>query len=336
MVNIKGWGTVSTLTEKQKLFNEVVKPTLQEGDEESGTADYQVFIDGRDTDYTNTWHFLREFVRFRESRLLATQHLKIIVPIANNMNDDNEKGAMLRGIVGGGAFTSKRDDDGKLKQSLSLENLLQLQRNVELFMDVSSVLGPLGKSGKMISLYRTMSISNPQALKVGQKLADELPSSTTFSPEFAIGWASSETSIILSIQVPQNYPMVIQCYPIAIPTTGEIVKPRNQDQQEATIAPSEFTITAIGTLRGKMLVSVDTKQLPSSRTLALFESAFKENEEKSKTATKMFSRASFAEKFDLKIEGVVTDSIIKDRSGKQWKAVNGWDDFFEVVDLQPL
>jgi len=336
MVDIKGWGTVSTIPEKQKLFNEVVKPTLQKGDEESGATDYQVFIDGRDTDYTNTWHFLREFVRFRECRLLATKHLKIIVPVANNMNEDNEKGAMLRGIVGGGAFTSKRDDDGKLKQSLSIENLLQLQHNVKLFMDVSSMLSPLGKSSKIISLYRTMKISDPQALKVGQKITDELPSSTTFSPEFAIKWADSEKSIILSIQIPQTYPMVIQCYPIAIPTTGEIVKPRNQDQQEATIAPSEFTITAIGTLRDKMLVSVDTQQLSSSSTQALFESAFKKNEEKSKTATKMFTRVSFAENFHLKIEDVVTDSIIKDKSGNQWKVVSGWDDFFEVVDLQPV
>ncbi|MGH2639360.1 MAG: hypothetical protein ACRDF4_08790, partial [Rhabdochlamydiaceae bacterium] len=203
MITITGWGTIANLADRQKLFNEVVKPTLA-SDDASGEADYQVFITGRDTDYTNTWHLLREFTRFRESRALALKHLSVIAPIATDMGGSNEKGAMLRAIVGGGAFTSKRDENGKLQQSLKEADLRKLQTNITLFMDVTKDLSPLGKASKTVSLYRTMKLSDPQALKVGQKLVDELPSSTTFSPEFAIEWADSETSVILSIQVPQT------------------------------------------------------------------------------------------------------------------------------------
>ncbi|HLZ62860.1 MAG TPA: hypothetical protein VKR06_38415 [Ktedonosporobacter sp.] len=337
MSNISGWGSVSTLEEKKKFFNEFVKPTLELKDDDTiVTADYQVFVDGRDTDYTNTWHFLREFERFREARALATQHLKVIIPLANNMNEENVKGAMLRGIVGGGAFSSKRENDGSLRKDLGLADVQKLQTSVALFMGVANELGAKGAKGKMISLYRTMNVADPDVLHIGQKIVDELPSSTTFSPEFAVGWADTAKSIILSIQVPQTYPMIIQCYPVAIPTSGEVVAPRNQGQQEATIAPSEFTITAIGKLRGKTLIAVDAQLLPAERVEAFLESGLKLKEEQAKVKPKMFSRDTFKAQFKEEMETVKANAILTDKNGKKWQALADWDDFSDVVDLQPL
>jgi hypothetical protein len=157
------------------------------------------------------------------------------VHLAKAASDEDLR--IFMGNVQTGRFTGKRTPGGYVRTG---QDLPTLTADVGNFYDAAETLGQGATPAPMV-LYRSGVLPVADAAETDE-VVDRLPSSTTFSLDFAKLWTrnrgGASQQAILEVQVPANHPAMMLAYPPG----AERATPAaiNQEQAEVTLGPSRY------------------------------------------------------------------------------------------------
>ncbi|WP_437545032.1 hypothetical protein WME97_38055 [Sorangium sp. So ce367] len=283
--------------------------------------------------------------------LLASRHIKALHDLMRDFSNTNAKSLTMRGIIGGGAFTSKRGEDGELSTDLRLDELDTLRPKVDDFSRVAQDL--LTETQALpqqdLTLYRVINDLDTSSLSEGGTIDEILPSSTSWTSELALDQWVKDGGLVMKINTTSHYPTVMFSYPDQ-QRDGEPLA-YNQDQKEVLLVPSRMTITRVTDRehKGKRFreVEVTPAQLPKQELDAAFERASERIKEKLNAKPKEVSfevdqRPKIVDQFGEtaadEILGYVDnlpyseEIVVRDKAGTPWRVVSADSGF--GIDLQ--
>ncbi|WP_437294975.1 hypothetical protein [Sorangium sp. So ce426] len=285
--------------------------------------------------------------------LLASRHIDALQGLMRDMSNTTPKAQTMRGIPGGGAFTSKRGTDGQLSADLRLDELTTLRQKIGDFSRVAQDLLTATQDlpREDLTLYRVINDLDTSALSEGGTIDEFLPSSTSWTPDLALDQWVRDGGLVMKINTTSHYPTVMFSYPDQ-QRDGEPIA-YNQDQKEVLLVPSRMTITRVTDREhnGKRFreVEVTPTQLPPRELDAVFERASERIKEKQNTKPKE-KHFELDEQPDIAAQfgDTVTDEIlrhvdklpdpsereivVRDKDGTRWRIVSA--DSMFGIDLQ--
>ncbi|WP_437852928.1 hypothetical protein [Sorangium sp. So ce363] len=285
--------------------------------------------------------------------LLASRHIDALQGLMRNMSNTTPEAQTMRGIPGGGAFTSKRGEDGELSTDLRPDELDTLRQKIDDFSRVAQDLltATQDLNEEDITLYRVINDLDTSALSEGGTLDEILPSSTSWTPDLALNQWVKDGGLVMKINTTSHYPTVMFSYPDQQRDGDPIAY--NQDQKEVLLVPSRMTITRVTDREhnGKRFreVEVTPTQLPPRELDAVFERASERIKEKQNTKPKE-KHFELDEQSDIAAQfgDIVTDEIlrhvdklpdpsereivVRDKDGTRWRLVSA--DSMFGIDLQ--
>ncbi|WP_438039406.1 hypothetical protein [Sorangium sp. So ce128] len=283
--------------------------------------------------------------------LLASRHIDALQGLMRNMSNTTPEAQTMRGIPGGGAFTSKRGEDGELSTVLRPDELDTLRQKIDDFSRVAQDLltATQDLNEEDITLYRVINDLDTSALSEGGTLDEFLPSSTSWTPDLALNQWVKDGGLVMKINTTSHYPTVMFSYPDQQRDGDPIAY--NQDQKEVLLVPSRMTITRVTDREhnGKRFreIEVTPTALPPHELDAVFERASERIKEKLNAKPKEVSfevgqRPKIVEQFGEtaadEILGYVDDLpyseeiVVRDKAGTAWRVVSADSGF--GIDLQ--
>lgn len=287
-----------------------------------------------------------------------TEHLEALINDTSESFSDISR--TIASIRSGGAFTSKKEDNGGLDKNLTINDLQTLQENVQIFWKVATrhselrnlTANELADRHRLphevrkfeLQLYRRVKSSHLANLKIGDVHDEILPISTSLSIEMTEDWSPNE-GVIFVITVSLSYPMLFLSH--RTQSLHESLSKRkswmNLDQHEVTLAPSRFLVKTIISLVGETYVHVNSKPINEEETLTLIQHAKIRKEEEIAKGPKSLNLDidQLTSKFSddtakdlINRKQVAVDKEFIDLEGKRW-VLRNYDERFGL-DFESL
>jgi hypothetical protein len=220
-------------------------------------------------------------ISFGQTRLLFLELAKSHLQYAAYILSKTEQvwvsmQSMLRNISSGPAFTSKKDNEGKIiVKDRELETLIE---NCNNFFGITKILKR--QSTNIISqnpnctftIYRVLHSNIVKEKNVDTIHTEIIPFSGTHNLCWAVkNWVKTDFPCIFEIEVPIDFDMIICSYPEQYVENLQNPQPLNQNQREIALAPMQLLITEkfVIEMEGKVITMFKTrlKAIPQNEVL---------------------------------------------------------------------
>jgi hypothetical protein len=339
--------------------HDIVQQLNDKNASEKNEGDHLSFVTSYGLDMGEIWKWDNQ----RQKTLGAVKHLSLINEEWNNFA--SKYGGMLRGIPGGGAFTSKRnmagrilvedeEVEGDVHRALSSANIETLMEKTALFYQFTEILANrIREDGPtlIVPIFRSMRVNTQDQL-----IQDILPSSCSFSLDFVAGWATGKGQVILHIDVPLDFQMVMLSYPMGVPDQEGAPPAKNQEQMEVVLAPSQYTITDQYVYNGVVVLRVSPTLIPLDMTRQTLSEAFefrKKSELAESSEPTVFNiedvvifEEDIGNKIDehfgsdaievLKSATNTSSKVVQDLTGRKWQTLGEYESQFGSCKLQRI